>query len=77
MFDIKHYSIMQTNILTGLPQKSHPLLDTRSVPPAVAGGCAAVWRRAEKLTHPPATAGGTDRVQQKTSDLRQGLSRCL
>jgi len=42
VFDITHYSIMQTNILTGLPQKSHPLLDTRSVPPAVAGGCAAV-----------------------------------
>jgi hypothetical protein len=35
---------------------------TRSVPPAVAGGCAAV-RRLLRAAHPPATAGGTDRVQ--------------
>jgi|SRR5215217_9721159 len=43
---------------------------TGSVPPAVAGGCAAI-RRAERLTHPPATAGGTDPVQQTILTLRQ------
>lgn len=34
----------------------------RSVPPAIAGGCVSNKDRAA-LTHPPATAGGTDRVQ--------------
>jgi len=41
-----------------------PLSWTQSVPPAVAGGCAAGDQSQELRTHPPATAGGTDCVQE-------------
>src|SRR5678816_608797 len=38
---------------------------TGSVPPAIAGGCVAFTPVLNLAAHPPATAGGTDRVQQE------------
>jgi len=46
-----------------------------SVPPAVAGGCAAVrCKQQHELTHPPATAGGTDPVQARLTKPTASLA---
>ena len=39
------------------------MLDTESVRPAIAGGCAPKQLDYGRLSHPPAIAGGTDCVQ--------------
>ena len=46
---------------------------TQSVPPAVAGGCAAGNQLQELRMHPPATAGGTDCVQEETRSVDRFL----
>ena len=52
-----------------------PLSWTQSVPPAVAGGCAAGKQSQELRMHPPATAGGTDCIQEKSHKKTKGVDR--
>src|SRR5205085_11855107 len=42
------------------PARIYSSLRSRSVPPAVAGGCALRESRASRSLDPPSTAGGTD-----------------
>ena len=54
-----------TDVSTALPQKSDPALDTVGTTRG-SGAATDLLNTGVKAAHPPATAGGTDRVQQET-----------
>jgi len=63
------HNVDQFRLDTWHSLKSQTRAWIQSVPPAVAGGCAAFWVF-EPTAYPPATAGGTDCIQARCATPR-------